>query len=354
MLGLSACSTPPDYRATLTVERHGWDTLHVQLDVVKAVAFGGEAPIRDSLQATRYWALNAQQDTLATTTGSVLEIADYTLGSYGRILVEACATIGDATVCEQQAVTASPKRSTSTLDLDYPGSRGYAGGQYTVRVARERQVFGADSLWEALPRTASLNGYLEFYIEGRKDESTVTVPIRRFERETSFRVDRLDGYADYEFFLRSALLDESRADVGVDVYVGAGDQPSWLETVTAEVKIKTEEERADEVLYFVRQAAAQLSRRLSDRQPRVTAYIDAWVYDPDTKLYEVEVEVLWRERREYVVQGVLRVLESGNGASFEYHRGNRRGNGRWEDRIDRDSYSIGTLEQREEEVEDVG
>ncbi|MEM1096380.1 MAG: hypothetical protein AAGJ10_17410 [Bacteroidota bacterium] len=351
MLGLGACSTPADYRAQLNIERQGWDTLHVHLDVFDDAAFG-EAPVPDSLQGVRYWALNAQQDTLATTTDSLLVIADADLGSYARILVEACAAIGEAAVCEQQAVTASPKRSASTLDLDYPGSRGYEGGRYTVQVARERQVFGTDSLWEALPRTAALNGYLEFYIEGRKDESTVTVPIRRFGRQTAFRVDQLDGYTDFEFFLRSALLDESRAEVGVDVYVGAGDQPSWLETVVAEVKIKTEEERADEVMYFVQQAAAQLSSRLSDRQPRVTAYIDAWVYDPETKLYEVEVEVLWRERREYVVQGVLRVLESGNGASFEYYRGNRRGNSRWNDRIDRDTHQMGTLALREEEQDD--
>ncbi|GAB5520195.1 MAG: hypothetical protein RhofKO_24460 [Rhodothermales bacterium] len=353
VLGLSACSAPPDYRATLSVERQGWDTLQVRLDVFEETAFG-EALVPDSLQATRYWALNIQQDTLAVATDSLLLIPDHDLGSYARILVEACAAIGEATVCEQQAVTASPKRSASSLDLDYPGPTGYEGGTYTVRVARERQMFGADSLWEDLSRTDELSGYLEFYIDGRKDESTVKLPIRRFGRETSFRVDQLDGYSDYEFFLRSALLDENLAEVGVDVYVGAGEQPSWLETVMAEVKIKTEQERADEVLYFVQQAAAELTDRLSDRQPRVTAYIDAWVYDPDTNLYEIETEVVWRERREFVMQGVLRVLESGNGASFEYFRGNRRANDRWDDRIDLDTHPLGTLELREDEEEEAG
>ena len=346
LLGMG-CSSEPQYIVrTLDVQHQSWDTLTVDVDFGQRTLLGNSQSIEP--EAINLYLFNAAYDTLATDTSLVLTVDDKVLGNEERLMVEVCGTFPDARLCEQAALTASPKRFRMEHDIDFPRDLAYERGSYDFRFVVERQVF-ADTTWERLGPLDKVEGYLLAYVGDQKGEP-VKVPFSR----TSGRFDMasLDHFDDFKYGLRWRLREAREAQVHFDVYAGFAGQPSVrLASIEKQVRMKTQEERELDVRYFAEQATTQILDRLglNDEDVSARAYIDDWTINELTYTYQIQLEIEWRSEgfffgRGYDVEGVLEVLEDGSDARFSIHDANHRARDRWRDDIGLRSLALGSLD----------
>ncbi len=340
------CEGEPTYVVDYLVLNHtGWDTLTVE------VAFSRRRPLRRSepLQprALSVYLFNAAYDTLYAGDGRAVPIADATLGDRERLMVEVCGTFDVVSVCEQQGVTASPKRLRLDHDIRFPEDTAFERGSYDLHFVVERQDYET-GIWEPLGQPDRVQGYLLAYV-GDQNQEAVKVPFSR--RRGRFSLKGRPHYDDFEYHLKSMLMDAPEAPVRFDVYAELNGQPALrLASVEKRVQTKTEEERILEVRHFAEQAAEQILDRLDmDHRDRwVRAYVDEWIFQPLTKTYLIELEIVWRRgrlvfERTYELEGVLEVGENGANARFLFQDANGRAARRWASRVRGDRLSLGTL-----------
>jgi len=334
LLGIGCQSEPQYVVRTLDVQHQGWDTLTVEVDFGQRTLLGGSQSVEP--EAINLYLFNAAYDTLATDTSLVVSVDDKALGNEERLMLEVCGTFPNARLCEQAALTASPKRFSIEHDIDFPRDLAYERGSYDFHFVVERQVF-ADTTWEWLGPRSKVEGYLLAYVGDQQGEP-VKVPFSR----TSGRFDmaRLDHFDDFKYGLRWRLRKEREAQVHFDVYAGFAGQPSVrLASIEKQVRVKTREERELDVRYFAEQAAEQILDRLGlhDEDVSARAYIDDWTINELTYTYQIQLEIEWRSEgfffgREYDVEGILEVLEDGTDARFSINDANHRARDRWRDR----------------------
>ncbi len=317
---------------TLAVERAGWDTLAV------AAQFAGLSPWSQERPATpdavAVYLFDAAYDTLYAGAGPVVAIPDGRLGDRERLLLEVCGTFDAQTVCEQQAVSASPKRLRLEHTISFPEDAAFERGSYDLRFAVERQAFDS-SRWERIDRPGSIEGYLLAYV-GDADTEAVQVPFSA--RRGRFDLKRYAHFDDFRYHLKARLIDVQEAAVRFDVYAGLRGQPAYrLASVEKRVRAKTEEERLLEVRHFARQAIGQILERLgfAEHEQRARVYLDHWEFNRLTGVYLVELEMAWRQGgffgRRYELTGLLEVKEDGAEARFVRRRANERAGQRWRD-----------------------
>ncbi|MEM8484765.1 MAG: hypothetical protein AAF564_04415 [Bacteroidota bacterium] len=319
----------------LTLMHRGWDTLVVNVDFASQTVLGGIQPVDE----TNKWivAFNASYDTLYAGEETVFGIPDIDLGNEEQVLVEVCGDVKLLRVCEQAIVAASPKRVSLEPDITYPLRKKVFEGAYKLPFIVER--LGQDTSWQKINPSGALHGYLEAYVQGRK-ETAIQLPFSK--SRGGFNLAYKQNYKDFKFYLDSALLDDKSANVIFDVYVDLEGFTDAVATTAKEILVKTEDEHKQDIALFVEQAADKLVDRLSPflRRKRNTVYIDSWAYNTFEKAYTVDMEVEWKgalfNRSTYSIKGILEVSESGEEATFQYVDGNKRARQRWNSRVNGD------------------
>ena len=347
LLTAVGCESGPSYVVDqLALNRVGWDTLTVAVQFSQRRVFGRSEPLQP--RTLNVYLFNAAYDTLYTGDGRSVPIADAVLGDRERLMVEVCGTFDAVSVCEQQGVTASPKRLRLEHDIKYPEDAAFERGSYDLRFVVERQGYEMDT-WEPLGPPDHVSGYLLAYV-GDQNEEAVKVPFSR--RQGRFALKGRPHYNDFRYHLRSMLMDAPEAAVHFDVYAGLNGQSALhLASVEKRVRQKTDEERFLEVRHFVEQAAEKIFEVLDvDHRERWSrAYIDEWTFQPLTHTYQIALEIIWRRgrlvfERSYELEGVLEVAENGADAQFIRQDANGRAARRWNSRIRGNQLSLGTLD----------
>lgn len=346
LLGLGCQSEPQYVVRTLDVQHQSWDTLTVDVEFGQRTLLGSSQSVEPA--AIILYLFNAAYDTLSTDTSLVLTVDDKALGNEERLMLEVCGTFPEARLCEQAALTASPKRFRIEHDIDFPRDLAYERGSYNFRFVVERQAF-ADTTWERLGPLDEVEGYLLAYV-GDQQGKPVKVPFSR--PSGRFDMGSLDHFDDFKYGLRWRLREDRKAQVHFDVYAGFAGQPSVrLASIEKQVRMKTREERELDVRYFAEQAVTQILDRLglADEDVSARAYIDDWTINELTYTYQIQLDIEWRSDgfffgREYDVEGVLEVLEDGTDARFRIDDANHRARNRWRGDIGMQSLSLESLD----------
>lgn len=345
VLMLAGCGEQRAYVvSSLNLNRSGWDTLAIDVSFAEDTMMGLESATPES---TTVYLFSAAYDTLYAGSDSLILVPDAQLGDSERLMVEVCGIFDRQMVCEQDAVNTSPKRIRLEHNISYPDDSRYQRGSYHLRFVVERQHFG-NEMWERVERTHAINGYLLAYVGGQQ-EGTVKVPFERGEGR--FDLQRYAGYRDFQYHLKSKLLDDREARVRFDVYAGLDKRAiQRVATVEKRVRKKTHRERAEEVRYFAEQATDKILDKLGvegdDRHVR--AYIDDWMFDDRTDTYSVEMEIEWGRGyffgRRYHLRGLLKVDEAGASATFDLYDANSRAEQLWYRAVRHDMLKLGVLE----------
>ena len=350
------CGQGPDYTFRhLEFKYYGWDSLSVEAQFNEQLWFGRTHPIE--AQAVTVYLFNASYDTLYTGDGRLVPIHDRNLGDRERLMLEVCGRFETVTVCEQQAVTASPKRLHVEHDIDYPDGA-YEKGRYKLRFALERQH--KDGVWERIARPDRVHGYLRVYV-GDQEEEAVEVPFSG--RNGRFDLQGKPHYDDFYYHLTSTLLDNNEAPIHFDIYAGLEGEPvSNVASVEKWVRARTNEERVLEVDYFVEQAAEAILEALDMDEIDDWEKPDSteWFHNRLTNTYRINMEVAWRTSRRrpfsrerfYGFEGVLEVEASGANARFYRRAADNRTRRRWNARVGDATLALGTLTPYVHEEED--
>ncbi len=310
----TGCRLEPEVIVTrLEVQRPSWDHLQISIAFARVDPLGRKtAVVPDTLQVHLF---DAGFDTLYAGGDTLVAVPDAELGSEERLLLEVCGAYGHARVCEQRALTASPKRLQVSSRLDYPVDETYERGRYELVYTLERPRFGGDG-WEPVHRTRPLDGYFRAYV-GADERASVRVPVRFVRGQ--FDLSRLENYRDFKYALQSKLFEGKEAEVHFDLYAGLRGLERPVDRIARRIVKKSEAERMAEVGHFVEQAATKLVERLGLGHVGAYVFIEGWTYDLATRTYHVDLSLQWRRgwlRRWATLEGRLVVPEAGGEAVF--------------------------------------
>ncbi len=355
-LAVVGCQQGPEYAfEQLDLQRYGWDSLSVAAQFNEQLLLGRTRPIEP--QEVVVYLFNASYDTLYAGDGRLVPIADRELGNRERLMLEVCGRFAVMTVCEQEAVTASPKRLRVDHDIDYPEGWAFQRGRYELDFTAERQT--NDSTWERLGPAKGVEGHLRAYVG---DEAQEAIKIPFTSRRGRFNLEGKPHFNDFHYHLTSALMDSETAAVHFDIYAGLAGWPvEQVASVMKSVREKTEEERAQEVAYFVDQATEALLVALD--LPEMDWFDSpdstAWTFNTLTDTYRVKMELAWgrrgrlfRRHRAYQLGGVLEVEAQGTNARFTRQTTNERTARYWAFTIGEPTLPLGTLEPYPYEEDD--
>ena len=344
-IGLAACRQSPYAVSDISLERVGWDTVRVNVRFSRVNLFGRSSPVAQP--ALMLHLFDANFDTLYSGTDLSVPVPDVSLWSEEPLLVEVCGRFDQIDVCEQNGFLASPKRISAQHEIDYPRNGDVEQGAYSVNLSVERHLWQQEG-WEEI-ESRDVSGYWLAYVDGHEDEG-IRIPFR--PSRGRFNLARLDNYRDFNYYLRSALLEENEARVRFDLYAGIGGGESRVANDEKLIRKKAREIRELEAGYFVEQAASEILRRLTSflGPSRTYVYLDSWQFIESERRYHIEMEITWGSvflrQRWYRIIGILEVDEDGGDALFRRRRSNDRGTDRWEDRVDGDVLRLRTMEPR--------
>jgi hypothetical protein len=249
--------------------------------------------------------------------------------------VEICGTYSQRRACEQQSVTASPKRLEPDVDLSYPESEAYDRGTYNLDYHLSRQVFDGEE-WEPIDRRVRPETYLLAYVEDQAREA-VKIPVRRTRNR--FNLTRFAHYRDLRYEIKSRMMDADSATVHFDLYSRLGVEPERIATTNVVLRAKSEEQRKAELYDLVERAGGRVLDRMKGFFGLRKAYvfINDWSYQPLDKVYQAEIELHWQSglRGEwYDMIGNLTVRTNGTAAQLEWVQGSTAAARRWVSQID--------------------
>ena len=319
---------------SLDVERLGWDSVRTAVTFVHDPLVGGARTVEPDVAAAHLFSLD--YDTLFAGTPGVIPVPDERLGDEERVLVEVCGTFKSRTACEQYSLAASPKRSTASLDVEFPLEPGaIERGDYELSYTIERQAFGSED-WIPIDLSEGGSAYLEAYLENGQS-GHVRIPVER--SRSRFIMDRYAHYRDFRFDVNSALMDTDSAAVIFDLYADLGPAPMHLASRRVVVRRKSTEQRREEVGYLTELAAAQVLDRLKRffGLRRAYVFINDWSYVALDRIYRVETELHWQDafRGDWSdLTGELVIRSDGSMGTFRYLRGSESAERRWNSRID--------------------
>jgi len=340
----SACGLRHNYVVShLDVDRVNWDTLKIRVE------FGEQRFLRDTLPARpqnrTYTVFDAVFDTLYAGNLGLIVVPDAELGNRERILLEVCGEFGERRVCEQQALSASPKRVFADNPIDYPLDQQFERGRFHFEFEVERQRFGADD-WEQIRRSRPVRGFVLAHVDSLKDAS-VRVPLTRTRGR--FDLARLDNFREFRYALNTRLFDDRQAAVQFDVFTDLSEHGVPSLSIEKFVSRKSEEERRSEMGDYAvaagRLIVSRLKQFLGGR--RAYIFIDTWTYDPPSRTYSATLELHWRGAFYaggwFDLTGQLSVREDGSDAVFKLTDGTDQAVKRWAERIDGEVLHLDSL-----------
>lgn len=326
-----------------TVARAGWDTVRVDATYLERGMFGKMTAV-DSADVV-VSLLDSNFDTLYSGQEKTIAVPDRELGSEEKMLIEICASFNEASICEQQGLSASPKRFSVEHDIDYPSSNDYDRGEYGASYRLERLRFEAEE-WEQIELPPDFSRYIVASIDS-SDGGAVRVPLRRSSGR--FDLSRLDNYRDFRYYLLSNLLDFRAATIRFDFYAANRGESFLVASETRTVKTKSRQTRELEVGIFMHEASRRILSNLrtfpigTEEWP----YLDSWSFIKVTNRYSINMTLSWRSRfireRWYELKGVLEVNEDGTDPVFRIVSGNSRAQRRWRERFSSDTVTMDPL-----------
>lgn len=347
LLGLAGCGerfTVSEFNVT----RVGWDTVRVDATWLERSAFGGQKPV-DSADV-RINLFDSNFDTLYSGQQRTIPVPDRDLGSEEKILVEICASHHDSSICEQQGLTASPKRFSVDHDISYPSTNDYDRGEYGASYKLERLRFDSDD-WEQIELPPGFSRYIIASIDSSAG-GAVQVPLRRASGR--FNLKGLENYRDFRYYLLSDLLDHRAATVRFDFYAANRGESVLVASEKRTVKTKSRQTRELEAGIFMQEASRRIFSNLRTFPigTEEYSYLDNWSFIKVTNRYVIEMDLSWRSRfireRWYELKGILEVNEDGSDPTFRIVSGNSRALRRWRDRFTSDTVSMAPLGVKED------
>lgn len=341
---LVACGARKEYAVEgVTVDRIGWDSLVVHVEFSERTSIGGARTLKpDSSSVIGY---DANHDTLFAGQGPGFSFPDHRLGDREGVVLDVCGAVRGRWICEQTGVRASPKRVKIDAEVDFPIDDDFSRGRYSLAHFVERDELDGHGS-ERIRHEASPVVYLEAFVDGAPDAS-VRLPLAR--TSGAFDLARSPSYSDFRFYLESNLMDHGEVDVHFRISAGLGTADEAVAMITTTVSSITREDRLANVEGFIRQASRALVDDLASflGGRRMEAYLNAWHFDRENRVYQIDMEVRWRgsffDQRSYELEGVLTVGENGEAAVFAMMEGNRPAVERWNRRIGRSEHPLGTL-----------
>ena len=343
-LAAAGCGPGRPAVTDLSVERHSWDSLTVTASFGTQTWWGGTRPVEPDV--TRLFLFDSEYDTLFAGTLGGVPVPDRRLADQEALLVEVCGDVAGNHVCEQQGLTASPKRLAADFELEYPQQGDVARGDYRLVLVVERRRFDANS-WQRIDPGA-VDAVLKAHVVGEEDHA-VQVPLQPGSGQ--FALSREPGFDDFSFELNSRLYDAWQADVHFELSAAINGRTERVASVERSVREKLPSERRQEVAELARAAARHVLDRLTDGEsrPRASVYVDDWRFNAITDRYSIALELVWEERRRFFgrrhrLEGELGVDVGGRNAQFSMHGGDREARDRWRARVDGDEMALPHLE----------
>ncbi len=322
-LGGAGCGGEEVRLDSMNIHRMGWDTLRVAPTFEKASLFGG-AVIPDSLTVL---VSDRRGRTLYTGFAQhprrplIVPVPDPLLGDEAPFMLDLCGYFSaSGTVCEQQMLTASPKRIFADLSLEYPYKRSTSRLQYDVSWKQERERRAGQ--WEAVPIPRRVPARLVLYVRGYPLDA---VKLEIEDPSGTQALDKAPGYNDFWIRLHDPLLRGDSVEVLVQVESLLGSRPDSVTTLSKWVRPLSRGERREEVEMHANQALIVMLEKLETaRDGRAVLDVLDWHFDPLQRAYTIQVWVRWSggflQRERYALEADLTVQEEDGRASMRVTR----------------------------------
>jgi hypothetical protein len=331
---IAGCGSRPDFFvSSVEVIQSSWDSVEVALTFEERDVFGNRTPVIPDESWTTLF--SADYDTLYVGSELLIPVEDVELGDREELLVEACGLSGARRACEQRTIFASPKKMEATSSISFPESDAYDRGTYRFDYTIYRSKFDSEEWTRIKPQTPP-ETYLHAYVR-RYASDAIDIPVRRTRNR--FNLTRFPKYRDFRFHIGSDLMDADSAQVNFDLYARFGSDPVKVSRDSVVIRVKSQEERLDELALLVELAGGDILTRLQGFYGLQKAYvfINEWSYQPLTKLYVAEIELHWQSGFQsdwYDMTGALRIKSDGTAGQYVWQQGSRTAEQRWFSRID--------------------
>jgi hypothetical protein len=335
VLVMAGCGSADRFAVeNLEVERDGWDTLDVAARFTKEGPMGGaSAVVPDLISVTLF---DEAYDTLYTGPLGRFAVFDENLGNEERLLLEVCGYLGRHMTCEQESLSASPKRARSEYEVTFPqdSTNGYERAFIESRVLLERQIHGEDG-WERFEPTGRREVFVETWVD-RSPETKMRLPVSR--RGQRFILPRYAGYRDFRYAIQSSMLDVDSATVHFDLFVRLSRDALPVDTRQIVLRQKSSTEREAEMEALVERAGGQVLDALEGffGIRRAYVFINDWSYTSLDRLYRAEFELHWQAGLRGAwsdLTGEMQVRSDGELGTFTLIRASERAEERWNQRI---------------------
>lgn len=335
ILLLAGCVKSPSFVVeNLVVERSSWDVLEVRATFLNYPDIGPEKRIVPDIVV--FTIFDASYDTLYVGDGGSLEIFDRDLGDREQFLVEVCGFYLTQSACEQQVLTASPKRVIAEYEVEFLAEvPSFDKGKIYVATSLERQIFNSAE-WEHIRSPSRKELFVQTYVENQP-EAGVRIPISR--SRSGFTLSRHTGYRDLRYYIQSSMMDSDSAVVMFDLYARTSEAPALIESRRIVLRNKTDQERMSEIRILAELTGEQVLRDVSSffGTRRAYVFINEWSFEALDKGYHAQIELHWQDafRGEWSdLSGELYVRADGTMGTFTFVRGSERAERKWFEQIE--------------------
>ena len=331
----AGCGSPDRFAVeSLRIQRIGWDSLDVSVRFMQRSAVGGSAAVAPDL--VNVTVFDERFDTLYAGPPGRVAIHDADLGNEERLLLEVCGLLGSLSSCDQEYLSASPKRALSDFEVTFPmdSTHGYERALITTGIALERKVFGRQG-WEPFEPTSRYQRYVEAWVAG-SPEAKLRLSIQRSVQR--FILPRYNGYRDFRYAIQSSMLDTDSATVHFDLFVELANESLPVQSRQFVLRNKSSSEREAEMRTLVERAGQQILDRL-ERFPgvqRAYVFINDWSYTALDRVYKTEFELHWQAGFRGVwsdLTGEMQVRSDGELGTFTLIRASERATERWDEQV---------------------
>lgn len=348
LVGCVAAGCGPDgvHLEALDVRRIGWDTLRIAPAFETGKFFGGEVVpesltvlVSDRGGRTLYtgYAARPRRPLL-------VPVPDPLLGDEAPFMLDLCGHFAEGgTVCEQQMLTASPKRLQADVEVEYPLVRDTERLRYTIRWAQQRELTGG--VWERVPVPERLPARFVVYV---KRHPTDALKLDFTQRHGTVDLTKAPGYDDFWMRLNDPLLRGDSVEVVVRLEGLTGPRADSVTTLTRWVRPISRSERRGEAYAYAGQALDRLLDRLETaRDGRVEMNVRNWRFDALQQRYRIDMVLTWSggflRMERYDLEGSLTVEEDTRRATFNVQHLSPEMQQLWYDRIGDTRVFLGIL-----------
>ena len=334
--GLAGCNQADRLSVShLSIDRVGWDTLDVTARFTGNGLIGGAGDIVPDLVTVTLF--DEAYDTLYSGAQGRIAVFDENLGNAERLLLEVCGYLGQHMACDQQSLSASPKRAQASYKVTFPQDperSEFDRALIESRVNLERQVFGSED-WQRFEPSSRKEIFVETWVEGQP-EARLRLPVAR--REQRFILPRYSGYRDFRYAIQSSMLDADSAAVHFDLFVRLSRDALPVASEEIVLRQKSTNERESEMQDLVERASAQVLNALEGffGIRRAYVFVNDWSYTSLDRLYRAEFELHWQDgfRGSWSdLTGEMQVRSDGDLGTFVLKRASERAEERWEQRV---------------------